>query len=314
MNTEQERAEFEAWCDENEYDRTKRLDGTGYNNEKTKRAWAAWQAGRAALAAQAHEAAPSNEHVSVVGMPEFDALLDHIYEHGTTSEGVVIRADALARALLSRYGRHAGEDQDACDKALNWLSQHAAPAKEAMAQPAADKFIATFRCKSNNGLVAYTDASIHSVSIHDDGVVEVVIDHWPERSASVGEEIMVNAAHDVFTLPLQPSGLSSGPRFVVHVPAPEQQQGETGALALLSRMRFACGDNGTRMQDELEQYLRDLKRDAERYRNLRRKVCIVGDSFHVINIKPTYIAPDAAIELDSAIDAAIDAAIKEQQQ
>src|SRR5690554_4900142 len=31
-------------------------------------------------------------------------------------------------------------------------------------------------------------------------------------------EIMVNAAHDVYTLPLQPSGLLSGPRFVVHVP------------------------------------------------------------------------------------------------
>lgn len=49
------------------------------------------------------QAAPSDEHVSVVGMPEFDALLDHIYEHGTTSEGVRSRADALARALLSRY-------------------------------------------------------------------------------------------------------------------------------------------------------------------------------------------------------------------
>jgi len=37
-----------------------------------------------------------------------------------------------------------------------------------------------------------------------------------------GEEIMVNTPYDVFTLPLQPSGLSSGPRFVVHVPGPEQ--------------------------------------------------------------------------------------------
>lgn len=44
----------------------------------------------------------------------------------------------------------------------------------------------------------------------------------PQQPAAVGEEIMVNAAHDVYTLPLQPSGLSSGPRFVVHVPAPEQ--------------------------------------------------------------------------------------------
>src|SRR5690606_15719800 len=41
-----------------------------------------------------------------------------------------------------------------------------------------------------------------------------------QQPAAIGEEIMVNAAHDVFILPLQPSGLSSGPRFVVHVPAP----------------------------------------------------------------------------------------------
>lgn len=40
---------------------------------------------------------------------------------------------------------------------------------------------------------------------------------------AAGEEIMVNAAHDVYTLPLQPSGLSSGPRFVVHVPQTETQ-------------------------------------------------------------------------------------------
>jgi hypothetical protein len=37
-----------------------------------------------------------------------------------------------------------------------------------------------------------------------------------------GEDIMVNTPYDVFILPLQPSGLSSGPRFVVHVPGPEQ--------------------------------------------------------------------------------------------
>lgn len=42
------------------------------------------------------------------------------------------------------------------------------------------------------------------------------------QQPAAGEEIMVNAAHDVYTLPLQPSGLLSGPRFVVHVPGPEQ--------------------------------------------------------------------------------------------
>lgn len=40
---------------------------------------------------------------------------------------------------------------------------------------------------------------------------------------------MVNAAHGVFTLPLQPSGLSSGPRFVVHVPPPEQPAAPSNA-------------------------------------------------------------------------------------
>ena len=47
---------------------------------------------------------------------------------------------------------------------------------------------------------------------------------------AVGEEIMVNAAHDVLTLPLQPSGLSSGPRFVVHVSGPEQPEPDVSAL------------------------------------------------------------------------------------
>jgi hypothetical protein len=47
-----ERDAFEAWCDRNEYNRTKRLDGSGYVYDATNRAWAAWQA-RAAASAQA---------------------------------------------------------------------------------------------------------------------------------------------------------------------------------------------------------------------------------------------------------------------
>ena len=54
MNTEQERADFETWCKRNEYDHVQRLDGTGYNNEATKRAWKAWQA-RAATQSQDRE-------------------------------------------------------------------------------------------------------------------------------------------------------------------------------------------------------------------------------------------------------------------
>ena len=41
-----------------------------------------------------------------------------------------------------------------------------------------DDFIATFRCE-DKGIVSTTNAKIHSVSQHDDGVIEVVIDHWP---------------------------------------------------------------------------------------------------------------------------------------
>ena len=53
--------------------------------------------------AEAQPAAPSGA-VNVVGMPEFDGLLDHIYEHGTTAEGVIERANAFARAVLAQYG------------------------------------------------------------------------------------------------------------------------------------------------------------------------------------------------------------------
>lgn len=49
---------------------------------------------------------PSNA-ISVVGVPEFDALMDHIYENGTASEGVLPLANAFARALLARYGQPA---------------------------------------------------------------------------------------------------------------------------------------------------------------------------------------------------------------
>lgn len=53
-----------------------------------------------------------------------------------------------------------------------------------------------------------------------------IIAHTREMLARYGaqpaadEEILVNVADDdVYTLPLEPSGLTSGPRFVVHVPA-----------------------------------------------------------------------------------------------
>lgn len=52
-------------------------------------------------------------------------------------------------------------------------------------QPAPDKFVASFRCESD-GIVGSKDAPIHSVVVHDDGVIEVVIDYWPEQAAEIG--------------------------------------------------------------------------------------------------------------------------------
>ena len=79
------------------------------------------------------------------------------------------------------------------------------------------------------------------------------------------------------------------------------------AFDLLSRMRFACGDNGKRMQDELEEYLRGLKRDAERYRWL-----CDGSKQDEMGV---WIVKDGAVthylsdeEVDEAIDAAMNGA------
>lgn len=49
--------------------------------------------------------------------------------------------------------------------------------------------------------------------------------------------------------------------------------------------------------------------DAARYRLLRRKVVIVGSEFCVLNIRPRYVAPDAAVELDAALDESLAATV-----
>lgn len=49
--------------------------------------------------------------------------------------------------------------------------------------PAVDDFVVTFRCESGD-VVGTTTAKIHHVSRHDDGVIEVVIDHWPQETSA----------------------------------------------------------------------------------------------------------------------------------
>lgn len=77
-----------------------------------------------------------------------------------------------------------------------------------------------------------------------------------------------------------------------------------GYCEAIANAHFIAACSPDRIRRLLD-YIRGLARDAERYRLLRRKVCIVGGKFHILNLDPRYIAPDAAVELDAAIDAAM---------
>lgn len=91
--------------------------------------------------------------------------------------GSLLHAEDVLAAYDAERGGDAGDK-----KYVHAIREHiAAPASK---QPTTDKFVATFRCESN-GIVGTTNAPIHSVSMHDDGVIEVVIDHWPEQPAAV---------------------------------------------------------------------------------------------------------------------------------
>ncbi|WP_454710994.1 hypothetical protein [Cupriavidus nantongensis] len=86
-----------------------------------------------------------------------------------------------------------------------------------------------------------------------------------------------------------------------HSPLPEHVPPATSAddrlHALLADIRAAAGDCGERMQAELPAYIGELRRDAARYRWLRR-----GQTFSVVDC----IGNDLrAEELDTAIDAAL---------
>lgn len=105
---------------------------------------------------------------------------------------------------------------------------------------------------------------------------------------TAGEEVMVNTPYDVFTLPLQPSGLSSGPRFVVHVPAPEPQPSLMDGATYRCRK---CGEQNeimlnsarivTRLRDGSPRDPRDIESDP------------AGTLIHD-PAKPLYAAPVAA--------------------
>lgn len=81
------------------------------------------------------------------------------------------------------------------------------------------------------------------------------------------------------------------------------ERAESGFAALLPGPYYMDPPDGGDVS-VLEQ-VRRMTEDAARYRLLRQKICIVGNAFHVINVSPTYVAPDAAIELDAVLDSAM---------
>jgi len=81
------------------------------------------------------------------------------------------------------------------------------------------------------------------------------------------------------------------------------ERAESGFASLLPWTYYMDPPDGGDVS-VLEQ-VRRMTEDAARYRLLRQKICIVGNAFHIINVSPTYVAPDAAIELDAVLDSAM---------
>lgn len=76
---------------------------------------------------------------------------------------------------------------------------------------------------------------------------------------------------------------------------------ESQLLRLLVNIRFAAGDNGLRMQPELVEHIRALRKDAERYRWLRSDAPEPD-----LIIEDMYESALCGEDLDAAIDAAME--------
>jgi len=78
-------------------------------------------------------------------------------------------------------------------------------------------------------------------------------------------------------------------------------------VALVADIRFACGDNGKRMQPQLVEFIRELAEDAERYRWLRdspERPCRVPCAYAVMPGDVEHPTPIGGATLDAAIDQA----------
>lgn len=80
-----------------------------------------------------------------------------------------------------------------------------------------------------------------------------------------------------------------------------EQYANSLLLKLVADIRFACGDNGKRMQPELVEHIKAITADAERYRWLLANYA-TGDGYD--NIDKALNDGDADTKLSAAIDAA----------
>ena len=91
------------------------------------------------------------------------------------------------------------------------------------------------------------------------------------------------------------------------------------SLKLIADIRFALGDDGKRMSDELVEYCRDLRRDEERYQALRAGCISPDDGMMPIEIAMRKMLicvmeqrGNDAYPTEAEFDAAIDAAMQTQ--
>lgn len=103
---------------------------------------------------------------------------------------------------------------------------------------------------------------------------------------------------------------SKGANAIMLVLATEVRRLQSNQRAMCALADERAGEtHAARLEAmELRRDVERLRADARRYRFVRRKVCIAGGQFHVLNLPwPTYVGPSAAIEFDVAIDAAMEA-------
>jgi len=186
------------------------------------------------------------------------------------------------------------------------------------------------------GGVIYAVHGTSSINFVERLLAEIA-DLTAKQPPSEGEEIMVNTAHDVYTLPLQPSGLSSGPRFVVHVTARPAASAEPvawvaadtlhsphpGCVSSLAYVSQVDKDRGREYVPLYaapvpNQQTEQQRRDAERYRWLRVRWGRIadtydGDSNRLVEIREADDRFEGWDVSPESLDAAIDAAIAHEQ-